>query len=290
MVAEPFDSACAAGRRAALRIPVEDPGDARIADFVGLRDHDLRRRREDVGGDLAGLFVAEGDVVVSRALRAGYRCRAVLVDATRRQPVPDDVLAAAEVVYEAGVRVLERITGMGVHRGMLATFDRRPLPSVATVLADARRVVVLENVVNPTNLGVIARTAAAFGVDALLIDRTSCDPLYRRASRVAMGEIFALPYTRVDRLPGSLTPLVELGFRLVALTPAADARTLASFAGDLGAEDRVALLLGAEGHGLADETMTRCERVRIPIDPRVDSLNVGAAAAVAMAAISPIRT
>lgn len=273
----------------AARVAVDDPADPRIVEFVGLRDHDLRRRREGAGGDLAGLFVAEGDLVVQRALAAGYTCRSILVDATRTQPLPDEVLARVAVVYEAGVRVLERITGMGVHRGMLATFDRRPLPTLDDVLLGARRVVVLENVVNPTNLGVIARTAAAFGIDALLIDGTSCDPLYRRASRVAMGEIFALPYTRIDRLPDALASLVERGFRLLALTPAADATPLPALAAALGDDDRVALLLGAEGHGLSDATMAWCERVRIPISPRVDSLNVGAAAAVAMAAISPIH-
>ena len=267
------------------RLSVDDPDDPRIGDFVGLRDHDLRRRREGRGGDLAGLFVAEGDVVVQRALRAGYALRAVLVDANRSAALPDEVPADA-VVFAAGPAVLERITGLGVHRGMLATFDRRPLPRPADLLAGARRVVVLENVVNPTNVGVIARSAAAFGYDALLLDHACCDPLYRRASRVAMGEVFAVPHAWLGRLPAGLDVLRSLGFALVALTPAAGSEALDHAVAALGTDAQVAVLLGAEGHGLADDTVAAADRrVRIPIRPAVDSLNVGAAAAIALYAL-----
>src|SRR5690606_32212286 len=147
-----------------------------------------RKRREAPGGDLAGIFVAEGDIVVERAVRAGYRLRSVLVDATRPKPLPT-VVPDDATVFAAGPEVIRRITGMGVHRGMMAVLDRRPVPAPAEVLADATRIVVLEGVVNPTNLGIIARSAVGLGADALLLDPTSVDPLYRRASRVAMGEV-----------------------------------------------------------------------------------------------------
>ena len=267
-----------------LWLPVDDPDDPRIVEFLGLRDNELRRGRESAGGDMAGVFIAEGDIVVERAAQAGYRCRAAIVDATRTQPLPS---ALGDVpVFAAGQTVLRRITGMSVHRGVLASFDRRPLPAVSDVLGAAGRVVVLENVVNPTNVGVVARSAVAFGIDALLVDPTSCDPLYRRASRVSMGEVFALPHTRLPHLPDGLDALVAHGFTPVALTPALDAQPLRSFAADLDDATRIALVLGTEGHGLLPATMDRCRRVRIPIDRRVDSLNLGAAAAIAMYELS----
>lgn len=267
------------------RLAVDDPDDARIGEFIGLRDHALRRRREANGGDLAGVFVAEGDVVVERALRAGYALRAVLVDATRSLSLPADVPGDA-VVYVAGPRVLARITGLAVHRGVLAAFDRRPVPPPAALLAAARRVVVLENVVNPTNVGVIARSAAAFGYGALLLDDACCDPLYRRASRVAMGEVFAVPHAWLGRLPEGLGVVRAASFVVVALTPAEGAEPLDDVVATLAGEQRVAVLLGAEGHGLSAETVAAADRrVRIPISPSVDSLNVGAAAAIALYAL-----
>jgi tRNA G18 (ribose-2'-O)-methylase SpoU len=267
------------------RVPVTDPDDDRIREFIGLRDHELRRRREGRGGDLAGVFVAEGDVVVQRALRAGYALRTALVDATRTAPLPTEVPDDA-TVFAAGPAVLERITGLGVHRGVLAAFDRRPVPPAAAVVAAARRVVVLENVVNPTNVGVIARSAVAFGYDALLLDHACCDPLYRRAARVAMGEVYGLPHAWLGRLPEGLDVLRAAGFAVVALTPAPDAEDLDTVVAAFAPTDRVALLLGAEGHGLAAATVVAADRrVRIPIAPEVDSLNVGAAAAIALYAL-----
>lgn len=259
-------------------IPVADLADPRIEEFVGLRDADLRRRRESPDGDLAGIFVAEGDLVVERALRAGYRLRSMLVDAARTQPLP---AAIPEVpVYAAAPDVVLKITGMAMHRGCIASFDRRPVPSVAEVLAGRHRIVVLENLTNPTNLGVIARSAVALGAEALILDPSCCDPLYRRASRVAMGEVFALPYAVAPRFPDGLDAIVEAGFSLVALTPdpAAESIDDVVFAPD----DRVALVLGAEGPGLRDDTLARIDRpVRIPMHGEVDSLNVAAAAAIA---------
>lgn len=267
---------------------VDDPADERIRDFVGLRDRDLRVRDRVTAASetpLDAVFVAEGDPVVARAVRAGYELVSLLVDATRTRSLPDGVEAAAEVIYGAGPAVLQRITGMGVHRGCLAVFRRRPIPGLDEVLAGARRILVLEHVVNPINLGVISRTAVGLGMDAMVLDDASVDPLYRRASRVAMGEVFGFPYARAGRFPAGLDPLSAAGFTLVALTPAVDAESIdeISFAPD----ERVALVLGSEGPGLTDETMRRCDRrVSIPLSGNVDSLNVGAAAAIACYAIT----
>lgn len=263
-----------------MRSPVDDPDDPRIADFVGLRDRELAGPR--VRGRRAvanGMFVAEGDVVVERALRAGYRLRAALVDATRADPLPPGMPADAEV-FAASPAVLRRITGLGVHRGMLATFDRRPVAPVDELLADARRVVVLERVSNPTNLGVIIRTAAGLGFDAVLLDPTCTDPLYRRVARVAMGEGYAFSWAWLPRLPGGLDLVRAAGFRLLALTPAAGARPLDEVR--LAEGERVALLFGAEGPGLSAETLAAAdERVGIAMQGGVDSLNVGVAAGIA---------
>jgi tRNA G18 (ribose-2'-O)-methylase SpoU len=261
-----------------LRIAIESPDDPRIADYVGLRDTELRK--------LEGLFIAEGDTVTERALEAGYRLRDVLVDAQRTQPLPPAVPADA-TVYAASVPVLQRITGLGIHRGMLACFERRPLPTLGQVIAGARRVVVAEGINNPTNLGVIVRSAAALGVDAMLVDPTSSDPLYRRASRVAMGEVYRFPYARTAPLPEGLAPLRAAGFLIVALTPAPDAVDIA----DVPAAARIALVIGTEGHGLKEPTMVAADvRARIPMHADVDSLNVGAAAAVACYALMRINS
>ncbi len=230
--------------------------------------------------------------MAERAIRAGYELRAVLVDATRTDPLPPGVAAGVDAgipVYAAAPAVLQRITGLGVHRGLLACFERRPPPPAAEVLAAARRVVVLERVSNPTNLGVILRSAAGLGMDAVLLDPTCSDPLYRRTSRVAMGEGYGFPWAWIPRLPGGLDVLRAQGFRLVALTPDDGAVPLDELAFD-GADDRgvdrreerVALLFGAEGPGLSPGTLAAADvRAGIPMRGGVDSLNVGVAAGIA---------
>ena len=278
--------------RVRLDAIVQDPSDERVASFMGLRDRDLRlRARATAASDdpQEAVFVAEGDPVVERAVRAGYRLITLLVDATRSQPLPEPI---AEAVVEcggevlgAGPQVLERITGLGVHRGCLGVFARRDLPSAEQVVGGARRLLVLERVVNPINLGVIVRSAVGLGLDAMVLDEASVDPLYRRASRVAMGEVFDFPYARVRRFPEGLDMVHAAGFVTCALTPAPDAVPIDSLR--FGAEEKVALLLGSEGPGLSDATMSACDhRVVIPLSGRVDSLNVGAAAAIACYAIT----
>jgi len=277
------------------RLPVEDPDDPAIAEFVGLREQPLRRGRQPAhpgrpvpGHPVAGgpgVFVAEGDVVTERALRAGYRLRAVLVDATRTAPLPDGVPGDTPV-YAAAPAILRRITGLGMHRGVLASFERKPLPEPTEVLAGARRVVVLERVSNPTNLGSILRSARGLGVDAMLLDPTCTDPLYRRVARVAMGEGYALPFAWLPALPGGLDVVRGAGFRVVALTPDPTARPLDELAVAPG--DRIAVLLGAEGAGLSAATLAAADVCTgIAMRDDVDSLNVGVAAAIAFWALRP---
>ncbi len=187
-------------------------------------------------------------------------------------------------MYAAGDELMRSITGFSVHRGVLASFDRRPLPAVAEVLRDARRVVVLEDVNNHTNVGAVVRSASALGVDALLLDPASCDPLYRRSLRISMGEALSLPHARTEPLPEGLAPLREAGFVLVALTPDPGAADIAEVAA--ARHDRLAVLLGTEGAGLSAAVLAEADvRARIPLAAGVDSLNVAAAAAVAFYAL-----
>ncbi len=223
-----------------------------------------------------GLFIAEGELVLGRALQAGYRPRSLLVDAKRVDQLPD----ADAPLYAATQDVLRATTGFHVHRGILASFHRRPLPSAADVLAAATRVAVLEDVNNHTNLGAVFRGAAALGMDAVLLSPSCADPLYRRSVRVSMGEVFAVPYARLAPWPAALAEVRAAGFGLLALTPAEDALPIQRLSA--AARRRPALLLGAEGPGLSRAALAASDqRVVIPMRNGVDSLNVAAAAAVA---------
>jgi tRNA G18 (ribose-2'-O)-methylase SpoU len=250
--------------------------DPRLADFVGLTDIALRRRREAEHG----LFLAEGEKVIRRAVVAGYPLRAVLT-APRWLDGLSDVLANwTGPVYVADEPALERVTGFNVHRGALAALDRLPLPSLAAVCAPANRLVVLEGIVDHTNVGAIIRSAAGLGVDGLVLDPRCADPLYRRSVKVSMGAVFALPWTRCVRWPGDLEILRDHGFSLVALTPDPAAVPLTQIGG--GPEQRVALMFGTEGAGLSRHALAACDvRARIPMHAGVDSLNVATAAAIA---------
>jgi len=191
-----------------------------------------------------------------------------------------DLIACVDApVYSAPFDVLRALTGFHVHRGALASFHRKPLPSLGSVAGTARRLVVLEDLVSHTNLGAVFRCAAALGMDGVVLSPSCADPLYRRSVRVSMGEVFAIPYARAAAWPGALDELRWFGFTLAAMTPAPDA--VAVDAAGFGPDDRVAVLLGSEGPGLSAEAMARCEhRLRIPMAGGVDSLNVAAAAAV----------
>jgi tRNA G18 (ribose-2'-O)-methylase SpoU len=184
---------------------------------------------------------------------------------------------------------MRSITGFAVHRGVLASFDRKTLPSAGELVRGARRVVVLEDVNNHTNVGAIVRSASALGIDALLLDPGSCDPLYRRSLRISMGEALSLPHARTEPLPGGLAPLRAAGFVLAALTPGADSADIATVAA--AGHERLALLLGTEGAGLSSAVLAEADvRVRIPLAAGVDSLNVAAAAAIAFYALRPTVT
>ena len=252
---------------------ITDPDDERIADYRALTDLELRTRWEQPNG----LFIAEGELVLRRALRAGYPPRSYLVDAKRVGQLGD--LGGAPI-YAAGPDVLEKATGFHVHRGVLASFHRIPLLSADEVLAQAGRVAILEDVNNHTNIGAVFRGAAALGIDAVLLSPTCADPLYRRSVRVSMGEVFAVPYARLEPWPDGLDRVRAAGFTVLALTPAEDAVPMQHLTGAQRA--RAALLLGAEGPGLSRHAMAASDvRVSIPMRRGVDSLNVAAAAAVA---------
>lgn len=256
------------------RLPVTDPADPRIADYVGLTDVVRRTKHEPA----IGFFLAEGELVMRRAARAGYRPRSLLIADNR--DLPAELAALDCPTYVATYDVLQAVTGFDVHRGALASFGRKPLPTAQEVLAAATRVVVLEDVNNHTNLGAVFRSAAGLGMDAVLLSPTCCDPLYRRAVRVSMGEVFAVPYAFTDRWPAGLAQVGAAGFRLLALTPDPSATRLEDLR--LAEGERAALLLGAEGPGLSADALAASDlRVRIPMAAGVDSLNVAAAAAVA---------
>lgn len=252
---------------------ITDPGDERIADYRALTDVELRTRWEPPHG----LFIAEGELVLRRAMKAGYRPRSILIEAKRAAQVADLVEA---LVYGAEPDVLEAVTGFHVHRGVLASFHRKPLLTVDEVLASARRVVILEDINNHTNIGAIFRGVAGLGMDAVLLSPTCADPLYRRSVRVSMGEVFAIPYAFLDAWPRDLSRVREAGFTLLAMSPAADGVPMQNLSDEQ--RERPALLLGAEGPGLSQHALSESDlRVRLPMRRGVDSLNVAAATAVA---------
>ncbi|MBA3490040.1 MAG: RNA methyltransferase, partial [Longispora sp.] len=201
-----------------MPLHVTDSDDPRLADYRALTDVVLRTAFEPPHG----LFVAEGELVLRRALRAGYQPRSFLVDAKRVDQLPP----TGAPVYAATQDVLEEITGFHVHRGVLASFHRKPLPSSSELLATARRVAILEDVNNHTNLGAIFRGAAALGIDAVLLSPSCADPLYRRSVRVSMGEVFAVPYATLLPWPDGLATVRDHGFGILAMTPDADAVAL----------------------------------------------------------------
>ncbi|MFL6240379.1 MAG: TrmH family RNA methyltransferase [Actinomycetes bacterium] len=254
---------------------IDNPADPRLADYVGLTDV-ARRRRVEPEIDGAGIFIAEGEPVVRRAMSAGFRLRSLLVDPKRYDAVRD--LAGSAPAYLASPDVLAAVTGFNVHRGVLASFVRKPQPELGELLTTSRRLLVCEDLTSTTNLGAVLRSAAALGVDGVLLSPECCDPFYRRAVRVSMGEALRLPTHRLDAWPAALTELHAAGFSLIALTPDVSAEPIDSV--PIG--DKAALLLGEEGAGLSDDALGAADRrVRIPLAAGVDSLNVAAAAAIA---------
>lgn len=264
-------------------VEVASADDPRLADYRDLRDVQLRTSLEAS----EGLFLAEGEKVVRRACEAGFSARSFLM-APRWLDGLADVLAASDApCYVVSEALAEAVTGFHVHRGALASLHRRPLPGVDEVLAGARRgpgrrrarVVVLEGLVDHGNVGSVFRNAAALGIGAVLVTPTCADPLYRRSIKTSMGNVFNVPWTRTPRMPDTLDALRRHGFAPVALTLSDDSITLDELVAlDLPA---LAFVFGTEGHGVDPRTAAAADhRVKIPMAPGVDSLNVAASTAV----------
>ena len=261
-------------------VPVGDADDPRLTDYVRLTDVHLRRSLEAAHG----LFVAEGELVIRRAIGAGYPVRSLLVTSDRLAALTDLAGRCPGPVYVVAPEIAKQLTGYRVHRGALASMQRLPLPPVGEVIGGARRLVVLEDIVDHTNVGAIFRCVAALGFDAVVLAPRCADPLYRRSVRVSMGAVFAVPYARLEDWREGLARIRAAGFRLLALTPATDAVPIDQARAAAGPPDggRVALLLGTEGDGLSARCRDQADlSVRIPMRGGVDSLNVASAAAIA---------
>jgi tRNA G18 (ribose-2'-O)-methylase SpoU len=291
-------------------VDVADPGDPRLADYARLTDVRLRTTMESAHG----LFMAEGEKVIRRAVAAGFGVRSMLVTRDKLAVLADLAGLCPGPVYVVSQKIAEQVTGYQVHRGALASMARRALPTVASLLSgnapagdgaaggDAgparpgsgrqardgqpgwpRRIVLLEDLVDHANVGAIFRCAAALGVDAVILSPRCADPLYRRAVKVSMGAVFAIPYARMSDWRGGLAEIRAAGFTLLALTPDQSAVPL----GKATSAGRVALLLGTEGDGLSSRWLAEADTaVCVPMSPGamamgVDSLNVVAAAAIA---------
>jgi tRNA G18 (ribose-2'-O)-methylase SpoU len=291
-------------------VDVADPGDPRLADYARLTDVRLRTSMESAHG----LFMAEGEKVIRRAVAAGFGVRSMLVTRDKLAVLADLAGLCPGPVYVVSQKIAEQVTGYRVHRGALASMARRALPTVASLLSgnapagggvaggDAgpappgsgrqardgqpgwpRRIVLLEDLVDHANVGAIFRCAAALGVDAVVLSPRCADPLYRRAVKVSMGAVFAIPYARMSDWRGGLAEIRAAGFTLLALTPDQSAVPL----GRATSAGRVALLLGTEGDGLSSRWLAEADTaVCVPMSPGamsmgVDSLNVVAAAAIA---------
>ena len=254
---------------------VSDADDPRLSDYRDLRDVELRKHLEAEHG----LFIAEGEKVVRRAVESGFTARSFLMAPRWLEGLADVLERSDAPCYVVDEDLAEQVTGFHVHRGALASLERTGSQPVADVLAGASTVVVLEDVVDHTNVGAIFRSAAALGVDAVLLSPRCADPLYRRSIKVAMGAVFSVPYARMEDWYDGLAELSRAGFTTVALTPAADAMDIEDAVSGL---DKVALLMGSEGPGLSRRWMeTADRRAVIPMAAGIDSLNVAAASAVA---------
>jgi tRNA G18 (ribose-2'-O)-methylase SpoU len=261
-------------------ITIDDADDPRLANFRrNERGLASRRQRRSDEGD--GLFMAEGDLVVERALDAGCTAVAVLVDAAK-PPAITARFAADVPVYAGADGVRTMVTQLGVPQGIVALFARPPRPNGAKLAHQSTRLVVIEAVDNPINVGSIVRNAVALGWDGMIFDYTSADPLSRRSLRVSMGQAIGFPAARATDLPGELRNLVSGGFAVCALTPTAEAQDIEAVA----VTDKMAIVIGSERSGLSPESLAAStHRVRIPMAPGIDSLNAAAASAIACYAL-----
>ena len=262
-------------------IEITDARDPRVGDYVGLRDPELRAAVEARDGT----FIVEGANALRRLLASSVRARSVLLTPKQHARLQAELADLTVPVYVATRDVFTAVAGFDLHRGVVASADRPADPGLDAVLARATTVVVLEGLNDQENLGAIARSARALGADALVLDPRCADPYYRRVVRVSMGEVLHLAVTRVDDWADGVACVAAAGFTTAALSPHGDT-SLFSWRPPA----RVALLLGAEGPGLSGPSLTAADvRLRIPIREDVDSLNVGHAAAVALAFVSAAR-
>lgn len=268
-------------------IEVTDLADPRLVPYVSLTEAQLRNRLEPE----LGIFIAESPKVIDRALDAGYEPVSLLMERKHLtgQGAPIIERCGGVPVYTASDDLLAQLTGYPLTRGVLCAMRRPTLPTVEELCRDARRVAVLENIVDHTNIGAIFRSAAALGMDAVLVTPSCCDPLYRRSARVSMGTVFQVPWTRIGETCGDwpqpgLDRLRALGFKTVAMALRNDTVDI----DDPGLQnaEKLAIVLGTEGDGLKLETIAQCDHtVKIPMARGVDSLNVAAASAVAFWAL-----
>lgn len=260
-----------------MRTEITDFSDNNLNVYARLNENELSHFYEPVK---EGLFIAETPNVIERALDAGYEPVSMLVESGlygSGLSVIGRCDKAGVPIYTAPLAVIEKLTGYNLTRGILCAMRRKALPSAASVCRNARRIVILEDVMNPTNVGAIFRSAAALGMDAVLLTKGSSDPLYRRASRVSMGTVFQIPWTFIGDIEGECR---SMGFKTVAMALRPDSMSIRDNA--LKKEPKLAVVLGTEGDGLRRETITKCDyTVMIPMMHGVDSLNVAAAGAVA---------
>lgn len=264
-------------------IELSDFLDPQLDIYARLTEGQLKNRAELE----KGMFIAESPNVIHRALDAGYEPVSMLMERRHVDGQAKQIIdRCGDIpIYTSELDVLTQLTGFQLTRGVLCAMRRKPLRSAEEVCADAKRIAVLENVVNPTNVGAIFRSAAALNIDAVLLTPACCDPLYRRSVRVSMGTVFQIPWAQigaeVDDWPDyGLRVLRAMGFKTVAMALRGDSCSIDD--PKLNAEDKLAIILGTEGEGLANDTIAACDyTVKIPMSHGVDSLNVAAASAVA---------
>ena len=260
-------------------IEIKDFSAPELDVYARLTENQLLNRRDPENA----MFIAESPLVLGRALDAGCVPLSFLMETKHAKGKAKDILARCRddiPVFTAELEVLTQLTGFHLTRGMLCAMLRPKLPPVEEICADARRIAVLENVMNPTNIGAIFRSAAALGIDAVLLTADGSDPLYRRAVRVSMGTVFQVPWTYLDDESSWISQLHGLGFKTAAMALSDD--SLPIYDRQLAEVEKLAIVLGTEGDGLAAGTIAECDyTVRIPMSHGVDSLNVAAASAVA---------
>ena len=259
-----------------MPIEIDSADDPRVADYLGLRD------RGDAA-DALDFFIAESELVLTRLVTSAFTATSFLLSPSRYERLKDVVEPTGAPVYVVRREVMNEIAGFDVHRGALASVQRCRNPTLPEILAGARRVLVLEGSNDKENIGAVARSARALGFDAMLLDPTCADPYSRRSVRVSMGEMLRLPVMRCEQWPSPIDELKSAGFDTWALTPSSEACSLF----EMPIPDKVALIAGAEGPGLTAEARAACRfEVRIPMHRGVDSLNLGHALAIAMAAVA----